>query len=1003
MGTGPSCLPSVPVATYRLQFNGMFGFDEARHVLPYLRELGISHVYSSPYFKAREGSRHGYDITDHNSFNPEVGSEEEYGAFVGELRKLGMGQILDIVPNHMCVESSDNTWWLDVLENGPSSPYASFFDIDWEPVKRELKNKVLIPVLGDQYGAVLENGELRLTFEEGAFFLYYYEHKFPIMPKTYVSILSSRLEELEQLLGAENPHYQELLSIMTALDHLPPYTETDPDRLVERCREKQIIKRRLSALYRENPEIGEFIDGNVSIFNGVKGDPRSFDLLDGLLRQQVYRLSHWRVATEEINYRRFFDINCLGAIRMEDHAVFAETHRMIFDLIREGSVTGLRIDHIDGLYNPSEYLYRLQYGCFLSKWPSCPEFPKVDRAADNGGNNEQDTVEAGIREKYLKILDFDPKFKAFYIIGEKILMKGEKLPEDWPIFGATGYGFMNSLNGLFVDSANGKAFDTLYGSFTGCRVKFPESAYEKKKLVMQVSMSSEVNTLGHYLNTISEMDRHTRDFTLNSLIKALVEVIAFFPVYRTYINCFEVSERDRQYIDYAVAKARRNNPATSASVFEFIRDVLQLRFYDRMKEAEKNEWLDFVMRFQQITGPVMAKGVEDTASYVYNRFVSLNEVGGNPERFGVSVEAFHGQNIERFKSRPLAMLATSTHDTKRGEDVRARINVLSEIPELWKRSVLRWSRFNRKIKMVVDGRLVPNRNEEYLFYQTLVGAWPVECPSGSGYDRFRQRIRDYMLKAVREAKVNSSWINPDPAYEDALMSFVDMVLDDTGHNRFLEHFKVLHPLISTCGMFNSLSQTLLKITSPGIPDFYQGSELWDLSLVDPDNRRPVDFDLRASMLDALKTAESATGPLRLARDLVASRKDGTIKLYLIRKALDFRGKKRELFESGKYLPLEAEGAKADNLCVFDRSLDMESFIVVAPRFFTRLIGQADDLPLGGDVWRDTRIFIPFDIPGNRYRNIFTGEILASSAEKDHSVLYLANVLSVFPVAMLEKI
>jgi (1->4)-alpha-D-glucan 1-alpha-D-glucosylmutase len=1003
METGSSCLLSVPVATYRLQFKGDFGFDAARRVLPYLRQLGISHIYSSPYFKARQGSGHGYDITDHNSFNPEVGSEEEYDALVGEMRKSGMGQILDIVPNHMCVESSDNSWWFDVLENGPSSTYASFFDIDWDPIKRELKNKVLLPILGDQYGAVLENRELQLVFHEGAFYLYYYEHKFPIIPKTYVGILSCRLEELELSLREDNPHYQELLSIMTALDHLPPYTETDTDRIVERYREKEIIKKRLCALYSESPEVGEFINENVCIFNGVKGDPRSLDLLDGLLRQQVYRLSHWRVATEEINYRRFFDINSLGAIRMEDPAVFAESHRLIFDLIREGKVTGLRIDHIDGLYDPSEYLARLQYGCFLNKWPTCPEFPKVDGAAGRGGNNEQDSVEGVIRKKYLEILDFDPRFKAFYIIGEKILMKGEKLPEEWPIFGATGYGFMNSLNGLFVDSANGKALNALYSSFTGYRAKFPETVYEKKKLVMQVSMSSEVNTLGHYLNTISEMDRHTRDFTLNSLIKALVEVIAFFPVYRTYINCFEVSERDRQYIDYAVAKARRNNPATNASVFEFIGDVLQLRFYDRMEDADKREWLDFVMRFQQITGPVMAKGVEDTAFYVYNRFVSLNEVGGNPERFGVSLDAFHGQNIERWKSRPLAMLATSTHDTKRGEDVRARINVLSEIPELWKRSLLRWSRFNRKIKMVVDGRLVPDRNEEYLLYQTLVGAWPSESPSEYGYDMFRQRIKDYMLKAVREAKVNTSWINPDPAYEDALMFFVDMVTEDSSRNRFLEDFKAFLPLVSSCGMFNSLSQTLLKLTSPGIPDIYQGSELWDLNLVDPDNRRPVDYELRANLLEALKRSESECGTLGLARDLVATRRDGAIKLYLIHKTLAYRGEMRDLFESGRYLPLEAKGEKAGNLCIFDRSLDMQSAVVVAPLFFTRLAEGPEGLPFGAEVWGDTRIVIPFDFPANRYRNIFTGEIVTSMSEGDTSVLYLADVLGAFPVALLEKL
>jgi len=998
-----SNLLSVPVATYRLQFNRDFGFDAARRVLPYLRDLGISHIYSSPYFKAKEGSSHGYDITDHNSLNPEVGTREEYDACIAEMHRLGMGQILDIVPNHMCVESSDNLWWFDVLENGPSSPYASFFDIDWDPVKPELRNKVLIPVLGDQYGAVLENGELQLDYHEGAFHLHYYDHKFPIIPKTFGSILSCRLEELAGLLGEDNLHYQELLSIMTALEHLPPYTETDHDRIIERYREKEITKRRLFALYRENPEVGEFIDGNVRIFNGVNGDPRSFDLLDELLQQQVFRLAHWRVATEEINYRRFFDVNSLGAIRMEDPAVFAECHRMIFDLIREEAVTGLRIDHIDGLFDPAEYLDRLQYGCFLRSWPSIPDSEQAPGNEGSIGNDEQELVEAGIAKKYKEILTFEPDFKAFYIIGEKILGKSEKLPEEWPLFGTTGYSFMNSLNGLFVDPANGKSFDALYGSFSGCREKYPETVYEKKMLVMQASMSSEINTLGHYLNSLSEMDRQTRDFTLNSLIKALAEVIAFFPVYRTYINSYEVFERDRQYIDYAVAKARRHNPATSASIFEFIRDVLQLRFYDRMEEADKRVWLDFVMRFQQITGPVMAKGSEDTAFYVYNRLVSLNEVGGIPERFGVSVEAFHGQNIERSKSSPLAMLATSTHDTKRGEDVRTRISVLSEMPEIWKRCVQRWSRLNRKLKMVVDGRPVPERNEEYFLYQTLVGAWPMGSQSGSVFAHFRQRIREYLLKAVREAKVNSSWINPDSAYEDALMSFVDMILADTQTNRFLDDFRSFHPLISNCGMFSSLSQTLLKITSPGVPDFYQGSELWDLNLVDPDNRHPVDYDQRLMLLDALKRAESALGPLRLVRDLLTTMSDGKVKLFLIRKALSCRNERRELFESGRYLPCEVMGEKAEQVCAFERSLDLDAIVVVAPRFFTRLVSDARSLPLGEEVWGGTRIVAPCEIPGSRYRNVFTGEIVSSITEDGGAVLKVAEVLANFPVALLERI
>ena len=994
-----SDLLSVPVATYRLQFNSEFGFEAARRILPYLHDLGISHIYASPYFKAKVGSAHGYDITDHNSLNPEVGTKQEYEAFIAEMKKLGMGQILDIVPNHMCVESSDNLWWFDVLENGPSSPYASFFDIDWDPEKPELKNKVLIPVLGDQYGAVLENAELRLDYHEGAFHLHYYDHTFPIIPKTYLSILSCRLDELAGRLGEDNPHYQELLSIMTALEHLPPYTETDPDQVIERYREKEIVKRRLVTLYRESAEVGEFIDGNVRIFNGVSGDPRSFDQLDELLRQQVFRLSHWRVATEEINYRRFFDINSLGAIRMEDPVVFAECHRMIFDLIGQGAVTGLRIDHIDGLYDPAIYLSRLQYGCYLTACRSILEQRESSGKEGERGNDGQDLVEEALAEKYQEILALAPNFKAFYIIGEKILAKGENLPEDWPIFGTTGYGFMNALNGLFVESANSKAFDALYGSFSGCREKFPETEYQKKKLVMQASMSSEVNTLGHYLNTISEMDRQTRDFTLNSLIKALVEVIAFFPVYRTYTNSFEVSERDRQYIDYAVAKARRHNPATNSSIFEFIRDVLQLRFYDRMNEGEKSDWLDFVMRFQQITGPVMAKGVEDTAFYVYTRLVSLNEVGGNPERFGVSLEAFHGQNIERWKSRPLRMLATSTHDAKRGEDLRARINVLSEIPEIWKRAVQRWSRLNRKVKLVVDGRLVPDRNEEYLLYQTLVGAWP----RVSLDELFRQRIREYMLKAVREAKVNTSWINPDSAYEDALMSFIDKVLDDRYPNRFLEDFISFQALITRCGMFNSLAQTLLKITSPGVPDFYQGAELWDLNLVDPDNRRPVDYTLRMVLLNDLNRAESVIDPVRLVRDLLGTKEDGRVKLYLVRKALALRNRRRELFESGRYLPFEVTGEKAEHVCAFERSLNLDAVVVVAPRFFTRLVSDAMDLPLGEDAWGDTRIVVPCEVPGSRYRNIFTGEIVSSITDDGVAVLKLAEVLANFPVAMLERI
>ncbi len=985
----------IPAATYRLQFNSHFGFSDAREIISYLRTLGISDIYASPYFKASKGSLHGYDIVDQNSLNPEVGTEDEYEALIGELKQNGMGQILDIVPNHMCIEGQGNAFWMDVLENGPSSIYADFFDIDWHPVKKELENKILIPILGDQYGAVLENGELRLSFEEGSFFVSYCDHKLPIVPKSYNTILTHRLEALEAELSAAAPQFQELMSIVTALKHLPPSTVHDPERIEERYREKEVVKRRLWSLYQNSSAIGAFIDGAVAIFNGTKGEPRSFDPLDVLLREQVYRISHWRVATEEINYRRFFDINSLGAIRVEDPAVFEETHRLIFKLVEMRKITGLRVDHADGLLDPEDYFRRLQSACFIRMYGGALD---EQQPADNGvGDNG-----AAVREKYDRVIAVDPSYKPFYIVGEKILIKAEKLPDGWPVFSTTGYDFAIQANGLFVDTSHAKVFETLYTRFMGHRIDFPTAVYDKKKLVMQVSMSSEINTLGRYLNRISEQNRHTRDFTLNSLIKSIVEVIAYFPVYRTYINSYEALERDCQYIEAAIGRAKRQNPAISASVFDFVRDVLLLRFPDSMTDEHKPAWLDFVKRFQQITGPVMAKGVEDTAFYLYNRLVSLNEVGGSPERFGITLEAFHGQNIERCKCRPLAMLATSTHDTKRSEDVRARINVLSEIPELWRMGLSRWSRQNHKLKMIVDGKPVPSRNEEYLLYQTLVGTWPFCNPDEDEFTEFRTRIKEYMLKAMREAKVHTSWISPNSLREDAVLYFVDSILKESGGNNFLHDFASFQKLTAACGIFNSLSQTLLKITSPGIPDFYQGNELWDFSLVDPDNRRPVDYRVRKKLLDELLRKEASEGILKTAREVVATRNDGRIKLHLTSKALGFRRENRALFESGRYLPLTVEGTGQEHVCAFERSVNDSSVLVVVPRFCSRLMGDSSSLPLGAEVWQDTRVIQQFDTATSCYRNIFTGEVLHLDQQDGQLTLALQDILSEYPVALLER-
>jgi (1->4)-alpha-D-glucan 1-alpha-D-glucosylmutase len=982
----------IPVSTYRLQFNSHFRFNDAREIVSYLHALGISDIYASPYFKAFTGSLHGYDILDQNSLNPEIGSEDEYDALVGELKRLDMGQILDIVPNHMCIEGQGNAFWMDVLENGPSSTYASFFDINWHPVKKELENKILIPILGDQYGTVLENGELRLSFEEGSFFIYYCDHKLPIIPHSYNNILTLGIEDLERALSIAVPQFQELMSIVTALRHLPPTTEQDPELIAERYREKEVVKRRLWDLYQNSGAIREFIEGNVAAYNGTKGDPRSFDLLDTLLREQVYRISHWRVATEEINYRRFFDINSLGATRVEDPAVFEITHRLVFSLVATGKISGLRIDHADGLQDPEDYFKRLQSACFIRMYGDEPELD----------NSEKD-AEIALLEKYDLLLAADSNYKPFYIIGEKILLKAERLPDNWPVFGTTGYNFANQVNGLFVDTSNAKIFETLYSRFIQHRIDFQEVACEKKKLVMQVAMPSEINTLGHYLNRISEQNRHTQDFTLNSLIRSIVEVIAYFPVYRTYINSFEIQERDCQYIESTISRAKRQNPAISASIFDFIRDVLLLRFPDNMACENKPAWLDFVKRFQQITGPVMAKGVEDTAFYAYNRLVSLNEVGGSPERFGITLEAFHGQNLERCKSRPLAMLATSTHDTKRSEDVRARINVLSEIPKQWREKLSRWNRQNQKHKVIVDGKPAPNRNEEYLLYQALVGVWPFCNPDEDEFAVFHSRIKEYILKAIREAKVHTSWLSPNAPHEEAVMNFIDAILKDSPNNNFLADFASFQKLTAACGIFNSLSQTLLKIASPGIPDFYQGNELWDFSLVDPDNRRPVDYHIRKNLLDELMQKELTEGPLETARAVVATRNDGRIKLHLTCKALNFRRENHELFKSGSYLPLTAEGVCKEHVCAFERSLRDSSVIVVVPRFCSRLIQDSSALPLGPDVWQDTRIIQLSASAVNCYRNVFTSEILNIDQQEAGTSLALRDILSVYPVALLERI
>ncbi len=989
-------VPRIPCATYRFQFNHNFTFSTAIAAIRYLHNLGITDMYASPYFKAVPGSLHGYDIVDHNVLNPEIGTSGDYAQLIRELKRYGMGQVLDIVPNHMCIESSENRLWMNVLENGQTSLCAKYFDIDWSPVKKELLDKVLIPILGDQYGAVLEQQKLNIVFEEGAFFVYHYEHKFPLLPRTYLMVLEEHLQELVDRLTERNADIAELLSVMTAIRHLPPPTETDTATIEERNREQEVIKRRLCNLYTESADIRSHVERNLKLINGIPGDPKSFDLLDRLMNDQIYRLSHWRVATEEINYRRFFDVNGLAAIRMEFFDVFASTHRLIFRLIRDGSVTGLRVDHPDGLYNPVEYFHWLQRGCFVNQ--------VIRNGQGDGGNPDEVPLrERKLAEEYDKTLLTRPDYKPFYIVGEKILTKSERMPEDWPIFSTTGYVFLNSVNGIFIDADNARLFDRIYQKFTQTRINFPDVVYEKKKLVMHVAMASEVNTLGRYLNDISEKNRHTRDFTLNSLRSAIVEVVACFPVYRTYINSWEVHDRDVQYIEFAVARAKRRNPALSESTFDFLKDVLLLKFSPGFSEPDKARWLDFTMRFQQFTGPVMAKGVEDTALFVFNRLVSLNEVGGMPDRFGTPLETFHGQNIERIKNWPHAMITTSTHDTKRNEHVRARINVLSEIPQEWGRRIRNWTLLNRRKKSIIDNARMPDRNDEYLLYQTLIGVWPVETPTGSAYETLVMRIKNYMLKEAREAKVNTSWINQNKTYEDVLLAFIDALLQNNDRNQFLRDFLSFQRVISHFGMFNSLAQTLLKVCAPGVPDVYQGTDLWTYCLVDPDNRGPVDYDIRIRMLGELKQRETEMSSADLCLELSSNKSDGRIMLYLLYKALNFRKMHERLFSEGEYVPVEATGSRSRNVCAFERRSGSESVVVAVPRFLTGITDDAS-LPFGREVWQESMLELPSAPGGSQYRNEFTAEILSVVPGNGKTAgLSLSQVFLNFPVALLKRL
>jgi len=873
-------------ATYRVQFHAGFGFADAAAIADYLAELGVSHLYCSPYPQAAPGSTHGYDVVNHQKINKELGGAEGHALLCAALKHHGLGQVLDIVPNHMAIVGEENPWWWDVLEDGPSSRHAAYFDVEWNPPEAKLRNTLLLPVLGDHYGRVLERGEIVLTREGARFIIRYHDHLFPVSPRSLDNLVAA---------AAERCQSDELAFIADALGRLPHSTATDRLVVHRRHRDKEILRAQLEHLCKEEPKVAAALD---AVMAEVNYDP---DRLDALLERQNYRLAFWRTAGRELGYRRFFDINTLVGLRVENDRVFDDTHALILDWLSREILDGLRVDHPDGLRDPQEYFDRL--------YAACP------RA---------------------------------WIVAEKILEPGEPLPKTWPIAGTTGYDFIYHVNNLFVDPAGEPPLTALYAEFTGEPTDFAAVVRDKKHLVMHEILGSDVNRLTALFVDICESNRRHRDYTHHELHEALREVIACFPVYRTYVRAEagQVSEDDARTISESIERAKANRSDLDGDLFDFFRDILLLRVRGE-RETE------LVMRFQQLTSPVMAKGAEDTAFYCFNRLVSLNEMGGDPGRFGSSPDEFHRACAERQAQWPRSMLASSTHDTKRSEDVRARLNLLSEIPDQWRRAVSRWSKLNEPYR---DG--LPDRNTEYLLYQTLVGAWPIEA----------ERILAYMEKASREAKTHTSWNQPNSVYASALRALVEGILHHPRFKADLESF--VEPLIEP-GRINSLAQTLIKLTAPGIPDFYQGSELWDLSLVDPDNRRPVDYYLRRRLLSQLEC---------LTPEQVWNRPDkGVPKLWLTRQTLKLRHGKKLFAPEDIYRALSSRGKKSAHVVAFTRG---DSVITIVPRLILKTGGR----------WADTTV----ELPPGQWHNEFTDETFNGGDVR------VTSLLKRFSVALLTR-
>jgi (1->4)-alpha-D-glucan 1-alpha-D-glucosylmutase len=851
---------NAPRATYRLQLHAGFGFSQAAAIAPYLAQLGVSHVYLSPIFKARPGSVHGYDVTDHNQLNPELGTENDFVSMIGAFRDHGLGRILDIVPNHVGVWGADNPLWLDVLEWGPYSQYAGWFDIDW-PAQ---DGKLLAPVLGAQYGEELRSGKLKLHFEEdGSFAVWAYDaHKLPIHPLTFPLIL-----------GHQHPALDRMADLFLDLPQWRP-------QVAERAR---ALKSELVVLINKDEGARVAIDARVEEFNS---DWRE---LDRLIRDQFWRVAFFRVAEDEINYRRFFNINDLAGLRIEAGPVFDHVHARIFRMLESGEIDGLRIDHIDGLFDPKAYLEALRAG---AKRP-------------------------------------------FYLVVEKILAPHEALRAGWPVEGTTGYDYTNLALGVLVDPAGEQAFTQAYYDLAGEDQDFAAVARDGKLRIMENEMASELNALGRRAAQLAGESPMTADLTRALLQRAIRQVVANFPVYRTYLDFTGMpADADRRDIAWAMTRARRSDPDVHPSAFDFLQNTLMAETEQPpTQELSHTAALRFAMKVQQFSGPVMAKGVEDTAFYRYNRFIALNEVGGAPERFGLAPALFHKANAARAQNWPHAMLATATHDTKRGEDNRARLAVLSEMPEEWRRQVETWTRILRARRGDVERVAAPDHDDEYMLYQMLVGSWPIgmlDGPSAEQLEAYGARIHAALEKSLREAKRRSSWAAPDADYEQATQAFAREALrSETFRSNFLPFTR----RVARLGIENSLIQAVGKLTAPGVPDIYQGCELWDLNLVDPDNRRPVDFAVReAAIGDLAARLEAPDQRSALFKTLMDEWQDGRVKQATIALLLALRRDEPDLFSAGDYQPLVIDGDRSDWAFGYIRASGDRKLAIVIARY-----------------------------------------------------------------------